>query len=88
MITAENWKAFDQAEWCLDLMISHYAQLMHVERQRPEPDQALIAHSLQEQGRLDDERDALRIEDQANSERVLNTYGPLAQVLRRPTNQV
>lgn len=86
MATAENWKTFDQAEWCLDLMISHYSKSMNAELQRPEPDQALIAKWQQEQNHLDDERDALRIEDQANSERVINTYGPLAQELYRPAN--
>ncbi|AMO78659.1 hypothetical protein [Pseudomonas citronellolis] len=84
MTTAENWKAFDLAEWCLDLMISHYARQIHAERQRPEPDYALIASWQLEQGRLDDERDALRIEDQANNERVLRAYGPLARTPYKP----
>ncbi|MCW8156470.1 hypothetical protein D7243_09725 [Stutzerimonas stutzeri] len=79
MTTAENWKAFDLAEWCLDLMISYYAQQIHTERQRPEPDYALIAYWQLELTHLDAERDALRITDQANNERVFRAYGHLAR---------
>lgn len=48
------------------------------------PNQALIAQWLQEQRHLDDERDALRIADQGNTERVFSLYGPLAQALYWP----
>ncbi|QEY63757.1 hypothetical protein FXN65_17480 [Metapseudomonas lalkuanensis] len=81
-MAADNWKAFDLAEWCLDLMISHYAQLIHVERQQSEPDQMLIEKWQHEHTHLD-ERDALRIEDRANSERVSRIYAPLLRTLSR-----
>lgn len=83
MTKTEYWKAFDLAEWCLDLLISHYAQLIHAEKQKAAPDQTLLMQCLQEQGRLDDERDALRIDDLANSERVYCTYGPVLRSLKR-----
>lgn len=86
MINAEYWKAFDLADWCLDLMISHCAQLIHAEKQKAAPDQALLMQWLQVQGRLDDERDDLRIDDLTNSERVYRTYGPLLESLKRSQN--
>ncbi|MCT4937269.1 hypothetical protein [Pseudomonas aeruginosa] len=86
MRNAEQWKAFDLADWALDLLFAHYTRLIYLERQKPAPDTAQIAQWQQEQRTLHDESDALRIEDQANSERVLNTYGPLARALNQPAN--
>lgn len=70
----EKWKAYDLAEWTLDLLISHYSEMISKEKNGESPDLEMIQLWLKEQNKLDDERDALRVEKVDNSIRVIETY--------------
>ncbi|MDG3756579.1 hypothetical protein L5B08_19140, partial [Pseudomonas aeruginosa] len=76
MDSKENWKAYDLAEWTLDLMIGHYSELIFNEQNRELPDLEKIQTWRNEQDKLDEERDSLRVDEASNSIRIIEAYGP------------
>lgn len=62
-------------------VIAHYAELVGVERDRPEPDDAKLRQSQAMQRRLRSERNALDPRDAQAVESAISCYGPLARRL-------
>lgn len=62
-------------------MIARYAEVIGQERERDQPDQAVLQNALQQKRQLMDVRDALEPNDSAAIEATIARYAPLARKL-------
>lgn len=62
-------------------VISHHAEVLGNERDKPEPDSDVIAASRTAQQNLAAERDALNADDTVAIEAVIAKYGPISRAL-------
>lgn len=62
-------------------MIAHHAEVIGQERERDQPDQAILQNALQQKRQLMDARDALEPNDSAAIEAAIACYAPLARKL-------
>lgn len=74
MTNADKWKAFDLAEWSLDILISCCSEQIYCEEKKSLPSSEKIRGLMERRSALDTERDALSVEDQDNISRVIQTY--------------
>lgn len=62
-------------------VIAHQAEVIGQERERDQPDQAVLQNALQQKRQLMDARDALEPNDSAAIEAAIARYAPLARKL-------
>ena len=62
-------------------IIAHHAEVIGKEREKPQPDEAVIADAEAHQRKLRDLRESLDAKNAATIEEVIATYGPEARRL-------
>jgi len=77
MYADSKLNAYDLAQARLELLIGHYSEEIHQEEQKAQPDLSKIEHWENEPDAVTDQRDALRIDDEATNIRIAQALLPL-----------
>jgi len=77
MYTDSKLNAYDLAQARLELLIGHCSEQIHQEEQKAKPDLSKIEHWGNELDAVTDQRDALRIDDEATNIRIAQALLPL-----------
>lgn len=72
-----KWTAYDLAQARLELLIGHCSEEIRKEEQKAQPDLSKIEHWENEQDAVTDQRDALRIDDEATNIQIAQALLPL-----------
>lgn len=79
MNDAEKWSQYNRAEQALSILISNFSARMFAEKKGDSPDLAQIQNWKTERAELMKISRALRVDDMATIERVIETYAPRAK---------
>jgi len=83
MTPSERLARFDMAQAILGYLMAACSERIYFEGRKAQPDAASIGRWETERDAYFDLDDALRLDDQAGTEQVIATYGPLAQAISR-----